>query len=102
MTAPNYEKHQEEDARLIVLRELARASAGRLPVSVLAQTLDDYGHRRTEDWVQSQVRHVADVGGVSVLTVGVSLIAEITRTGLDHVARRTQLPGIRKPLPGEE
>lgn len=87
------------DARLIILRELARQNDGRLNETLLVATLDTFGHRRSRDWVRTQLRALADVGAIAVTEAGTVMIAEIRRAGLDHVERRSVLEGVAKPSP---
>ncbi|MCF1744636.1 VpaChn25_0724 family phage protein [Paradevosia shaoguanensis] len=95
-----YSSYMIADARLVILRELKAQTDGRLNETILTSVLDTFGYRKSRDWVRTQLRAMADVGAVSITEVGSVLIAEITRTGLDHVDRRTVIEGIARPSPG--
>jgi hypothetical protein len=88
------------NAKLVILRELAKMTDGRLNDSILEQVLDRFGHRRSRDWVRTQLRALADIGAVTILEVGTVMVAEITRAGIDHVDRRVVLEGVERPSPG--
>lgn len=97
----NYPKHLSEDARLAILTELARMTDGRMTVDGLVTAIEDWGHRKSDVFVRQQLTHLAEVEGVRLFRTGVALIAEITREGLNHVAKRSVLDGVKRPVPGE-
>ncbi|UWU13259.1 hypothetical protein N2599_14010 [Rhizobium sullae] len=88
------------DARLVILRALNDQSDGRLNDSLLADVLDTYGHHRSRDWIRQQLRFLADLGAVKNTDIGPVMVAAITRLGADHVERRTQLEGVKRPSIG--
>ncbi|APO76095.1 hypothetical protein AM571_CH03301 [Rhizobium etli 8C-3] len=88
------------DARLVILRALNEQSDGRLNDSLLADVLDTYGHHRSRDWIRQQLRLLADLGAVKNTDIGPVMVAAITRLGVDHVERRTQLEGVKRPSIG--
>lgn len=96
----SYEAYLAADARLVILRALNERLDGRSNETVLTAVLDGFGHRRSREWVRTQLRALADVGAVTVTEAGSVLIAEITRAGVDHVERRGVLEGVAKPSPG--
>lgn len=87
------------DARLVILKELAAQMDGRLPETLLTRVLDAFGHRRSRDWVRTQLRALADLGAVRVAEAGTVMIAAITRAGIDHVERRAVIEGVARPSP---
>ncbi len=95
----NYEDFNARDARLIMLRELYSQPDGRLNETILSQVLDMFGHKRSREWVRSQLLKMQDIGAVSTKQVGSVFVAAITRAGIDHVERRSFLDGIDIPSP---
>lgn len=92
----------EEESRLVILRTLAEQPDQRLNSSLLqADLAERWAINRTRDWVHLQIGHLADLGAVTVVTAGSVRIASLTQRGLDHVERRTVLPGVKKPSPPE-
>ncbi|MBI1246146.1 MAG: hypothetical protein GC202_14185 [Alphaproteobacteria bacterium] len=87
------------DARLVILKALAGQTDNRLNETILTATLDSLGHRRSRDWVRTQLRQLSDIGAVKITEVGTVMIAQITRLGLDHVERRTIIEGVARPSP---
>jgi len=87
------------DARLVILKELARQPDGRLNETLLTTVLDTFGHRRSREWVRTQIRKLEELGAVKAMEAGTVLIAAITRVGLDHVERRSFLEGVARPSP---
>lgn len=95
----SYENHLIEDARLVILKELAAQPAQSLNEKIVVAVLDKFGHRRSRDWVRTQLRKLEELGAVSLVEAGSVLIATLRRAGLDHVERRSFLEGVAKPSP---
>lgn len=95
----SYEEFAVADARLVILRELAKQTDGRLNETLLTVTLDTFGHRRSRDWVRNQIRKLEELGAVRVTEANTMLIASITRVGMDHVERRSFIEGVGRPSP---
>jgi len=91
--------HLEQDARLTILKELALQGDGRLNEALIERVLDVFGHRRSRDWIRTQLRKMAELGAIEVTEAGSVLVAAITRAGLDHVERRSVIEGIAHPSP---
>jgi hypothetical protein len=98
--AYNYQKHVEEDVRLIVLRELSAQPAGRLNDTVLTRVVDDLGHTKSRDWIRTQLRKLEELGAIRILTAGTVLVAELTAAGQEHVERRSFIEGVARPSRG--
>lgn len=96
----SYEEHLVADARLVVLKELAAQRDGRLNEVILERVLDVFGHRRSRDWIRTQLRKLEELGAVKVDEVGSVMVATITRVGLDHVERRAFVEGVNRPSIG--
>lgn len=100
MTRPNFNRHMEEDARLVILKELAAQTNYTLNDAILQAVVEAFGHNRSRDWVRTQLRALAEVGAVTNSETGTSLISTITDAGLDHVLRRRVIEGIARPSAG--
>lgn len=96
----NYENFIAQDARLVILKELAAMNDGRLNEVILTAVLDSFGYSRSREWVRTQMRKLEEIGAVQNVEKGSVLIAAITQAGLDHVSRRSFLDGVNKPSPG--
>jgi hypothetical protein len=96
----NYDAFMTADARLVILKELANQADGRLNEVVLVRVLDVFGHRRSRDWVAEQLNWLANKGAVELSRAGTVLVAQITRTGMDHVERRAFIEDVNKPSLG--
>lgn len=94
-----YEEHLAEDARLVILRELAAQIDGRLNDTILTAVLDSFGYRRSREWVRTQIAKLSELGAVTTVVAGTVRIAAITRAGLDHVERRSVIDGVARPSP---
>lgn len=96
----SYEDFLTTDARLVILKELAGQPDGRLNEVLLEKVLDVFGHRRSREWIRTQLRKLEELGAVRINEAGTVLVASITRAGVDHVERRSFLDGVAKPSPG--
>ncbi|MFC5393033.1 hypothetical protein [Bosea vestrisii] len=93
-----YAEKDLEDARLAILKELSTKFGGRMSVQQLVTALGDWGHRKGDTAVEQLLNDLVEVRGVELFREGVRLIAEITRDGLNHVAGRTPLAGVKPPF----
>ena len=85
------------DARLEILKELARQTNGRLSDLLIRKVLDLYGIARDRDWITTQLRKLEALGAVELTDAGTMLIARITRGGRDHLEERVILSGVSRP-----
>lgn len=96
----DYSAFVTEDARLVVLKELAKQTNGTLNETLLLHVLDRFGHMRTREWLRTQLRAMADLGAITISEAGSVMIAAISRGGMDHIERRSIIEGIARPSPG--
>ena len=85
------------DARLIILRELARQVDGRLNAVSIRRVLDAYSIARSAEWIETQLIAMAELEAVTVMRAGEIAIAAITDRGRDHVEERIIIAGISRP-----
>ena len=96
----DFEEHSTRDARLVILRALGEQTDGRLNETLLSMTVETYGHRRSRDWVRTQMRALEELGAIRIIKAGEEfLIGELTRLGQDHVDRRAIVEGVARPSP---
>ena len=98
--ATDYDQFLTIEARLVILKELAAQADGRLNEVSLEKVLDIFGHKRSRDWIRTQLRKLEELGAVRLSEVGTVLVAALTRAGLDHVERRSVIDGVARPSPG--
>lgn len=101
----NYEEYIILDARLVILRELAKQPDGRLNETLVTRALELFAYNRSREWVRTQLRKLEELGAVRIMSVDRPevepiLIATITRAGVDHVERRSFLEGVARPSLG--
>ena len=99
MSTATYANYVVQDARLVILKTLADQVDGRLNETIITASLITFGHNRSRDWVRQQLRHLADVGAVTVTEAGSVMIGELTRLGYDHLGRRVVIEGVARPSP---
>jgi len=96
----DYDEYLVKNARLVILKELSKWPDGRLNEVDLTIVLDTFAYRRSREWVRTQLHKMAELGAIVTEQRGTVLIATITRSGLDHVERRSVIEGIATPSPG--
>jgi hypothetical protein len=99
MTGTDWEQFKVLNARLVILKELAQQSDHRLNETLIGAVLDTFGHRRSRDWIRTQLRALADLGAITIDQPGSVMVAALTRAGLDHVERRAVIEGVARPSP---
>ena len=98
----SFAEHMRDDARLRILQTLKGQTDGRLGDAMLEHALDAFGHRRSREWIRTQLRALAELGAVVIVTdTPAVIVGEITRAGVDHVTRRGVIEGVKRPEAGE-
>lgn len=85
------------DARLTIIKELAKQVDGRMNELLIRRVLDLYGIRRDRDWIVTQLRKLEALGAIELQSAGDVLVAAITRLGRDHVEERAVIEGVTRP-----
>lgn len=85
------------DARLLILKELARQVDGRLSDLLIRRVLDAYGIKRDRDWIVTQLRKLESLGAIDLMPAGEALVALLTRAGRDHIEERSVIEGVTRP-----
>ena len=98
----SFSEHIYRDARLRILQALAEQTDRRLSDRALVYPLEAWGLPRSREFIRTQIRKLAEIGGVTIVTDSEAvLVPQITVAGLDHVGRRSILDGVLRPDPGE-
>lgn len=92
-----YDDRIAEDARLIILRELAVQIDGRSNEVILHRVLDAFAIRRSRDWVRTQLRVLEELDAISVVENGTVFIATLRKAGRLHVERYGVIEGVSRP-----
>ena len=100
MPNSDFERHLAEDARLIILRELAEQIDHRLNTTILAAALYAFGHNRSREWLDTQIHKLVELGAVDAQRIGTVMVVTLRQSGLDHVERRGVLAGVKRPSLG--
>lgn len=87
-----------EQARLIILKELAQDVGGSSTSDWLERVLrDEFGVPRDRPWVHRQLDYLAEMGAVSVRDAGTVKIAQLLHAGRRHVRREIAIEGVQRP-----
>ena len=93
----SYQEHIAEDVRLIVLRALEDETDLRLNERILERVLENFGHRKSREYLRTQLKKLEELGAVRLTEAGSVQVAELLRPGADHLARRLFLEGVARP-----
>lgn len=98
----DYEKSCQEDARLVILAELAQQRDATLNSRNLARAIEAVVPRRPAEWVEAQIGWLETMGAVrttrsDLAGIGPVIIATLRNAGRNHVERRAFLPGVSRP-----
>ena len=86
-----------EDARLVILKALAKQVDERLHSGFLQTKLSEFGIDRQREWVHSELDWLAEIGAVTLRKVGSVVVAELTDKGARHLRRAIAIDGIARP-----
>lgn len=95
----NYEQHQTEDRRLVILRVLADSTAYQSNEFLLESMLDDMGHSVSNDRLRGDLAWLAEQELITKQAVAGVTIAKLTTRGFDVARGRSQTPGVKRPRP---
>lgn len=87
--------HMEEEARLAILKELAKEdnkamSSARMQSFLLTGFLID----KPREWVEAQYQYLKDMGAVSILARDTVKIARLEARGQHHLSGLINIPGV--------
>ena len=97
----SFESIVRADAGLVILEALAREPSGALPDTVLVDLCEQYGHSGAPRWIDATLKHLEALGAVALTARPPVVVARITAAGLDHVAGRALLSGVKRPAPAD-
>ncbi len=92
----DFETYLTEDARLVILKELATQTNASLNETILVKVLETFGHHRSREWVRRNCASFR-TGAVSITEAGTVMIATLKQAGLNHVERRSLIDGVARP-----
>lgn len=87
----------QRDARLIILRALHDQTNETLHTNFLDQELRFFGIMKDRDWVNDELRWLADRDAVTLIQAGSVLVATLTDKGARHVDREIAIEGVARP-----
>lgn len=90
------------DIRLCILQALAEDADYSQNEHVLDAVLSSFGHSLPGSQLRAQVAWLEEQGLVTLGDVAGVMVAQLTRRGMDVAAGRANVPGVRRPGPGEQ
>lgn len=85
------------EARLRILQALARESARSLNSELLRAELATWGINKPRDWVNDELRFLADMGAIVIAEAGDLRIATLAAKGEEHILRARVIEGVKPP-----
>jgi len=90
-----------EEARLIILRELATQANYALSDALLQPVLESFGIAKSRDWIREELARLDELGAITRTSQGSVTVARLTPKGVEHVERRLIIEGVKRPSPPE-
>ena len=94
-----FRRKREEDRRLVILRFLEEEPDYCLNVSVLQDALELMAHKTGRDVLLADGAWLADVGLITLESVGDVRLFKLTERGADVARGRSIVPGVKRPSP---
>lgn len=91
------ENRMREEARLVILKALAKEKNETLPSSILETELAIYGIRRTRAWLHMEMEYLAELGGITLVEANTIKVATLTELGHRHLNRDAIIEGVKRP-----
>ena len=95
-----FDKFEEEDRRLVILRHLAEDQDYTINSSILQKALEVWGHKVSRDRLHADIAWLKEQGLVTYDVVSSVYVAKITQRGLDVAEGSASVPGVKRPGPG--
>ncbi|MGH1460987.1 MAG: VpaChn25_0724 family phage protein [Neptuniibacter sp.] len=95
-----FEKFEEEDRRLVILRHLAEDQDYTVNSSILQSALKVWGHSVSRDRLHADIAWLKEQGLATYEEVSSVYVAKITQRGLDVAEGTASVPGVKRPGPG--
>ena len=86
-----------EQARLIVLKALARQVDETLNSDILVHELRTFGIRKDRAWLHGELDWLEEMGAVKLLEAGTVKVATLTSKGARHLEREIAIEGVQRP-----
>lgn len=87
------------DLRLVMLRSLDQSSGRAANDRLLRTQVEQWGHVVAHDRLRTELAWLEEQRLVALREIGGVVVATITLRGLDVVAGRAVVPGVRRPEP---
>lgn len=90
------------DARLIILKALAKQVDERLHSGFIQKELADLGIDRPREWVHGELDWLQQIGAITLIKRETVVVATLAEKGHRHLRRVIEIEGINRPSrPGE-
>jgi hypothetical protein len=91
-----------QQARLIILKALADQVDETLNSDLLVHQLRPFGINKDRAWVHGELDYLAEMGAITVRSIGSVRVATLAAKGSRHLARELVIEGVQRPSrPGE-
>lgn len=85
-----------EQARLIILKALAKQNDERLNSDLMIHELASFGISKDRAWVHEELAFLEDIGAVVLYNAGSVKVAELTQKGHRHLTRQIAIEGVQR------
>ena len=93
----DYAQLQREEARLIILKELAEQKNESLSSSMMEPALTKFAIYQDRPWIHQQLGYLENMGAITLVDAGTVKIASLTEAGHRHLRRQVFIEGVKRP-----
>lgn len=98
----NWQKFQQEDARLTILILLSKQNDWTLNEHVIRPGLSHLGHTLSKDKLRVELSWLKEIGLIKMETRENIQVVKLLNRGLDVAQGNTEVPGVQKPSPEDD
>ena len=84
-------------ARLIILKALAKQVDETLNSDLLVRELEPFGIRKDRAWVHDELAYLKEMDAITLRDVGSIRVATLTHKGHRHLDRQIEIEGVQRP-----
>lgn len=95
--AIDYAEMQRQDARLVILKELAIQKNFSLSSGMMEPALEQFAIYQDRPWIHLQLDWMANMGAITVVDAGTVKIATLAPGGRRHLKGQVFIDGIKQP-----
>jgi DNA-binding transcriptional ArsR family regulator len=91
------EKIIREQARLIILKALAKEVNETSNSDLLRYELQTFGLDKSRAWIHDELAYLREMGAITVSEAGTVKVVTLAEKGAEHLRRQIAIEGVQRP-----